>query len=47
MIDTKKLGRGISADMKPHAIERRLKMVAELNQLCAALGKTRLGAGKK
>ncbi len=47
MIDTKRQSRGISADMNPQAIEPRLRMVAELNGLCAALGKAKFGAGKK
>ena len=47
MTDTKSQSRGISADMSPQAIERRLKIVAELNELCAALSKARLQGGKK
>jgi hypothetical protein len=37
MIDTKRQSRAISADMSPQAIERRLRTVAELNQMCRTL----------
>lgn len=44
---TKRESRGISADMNPKAVERRLKAVAELNELCAALGKAQILNGKR
>jgi hypothetical protein len=47
MTDTKRQSRGISADMNSRAVERRLKAVAELNELCAALGKAQITNVKK
>ncbi len=42
MNDTKRQSRVMSADMSPQAIEQRLRVVHEMNELCAALGKARL-----
>lgn len=42
--DTKALSRGVSRDMSPQAIARRLKIVDELHELAKALGSSqRLG----
>ncbi len=46
MKSSKQQSRGISPDMRPEEIKRRLKLVAELNELCAALVKAKIGAGK-
>lgn len=37
----------VKAEASPQAIERRLRMVAEPNELCAALGKARLIVAEK
>ena len=37
--DHKKISRGISRDMSPEAISRRLRIVSELRTLCLKLGK--------
>lgn len=38
-IDTKQMSRGVSADMSPEAVTRRLKICSEMSDVCRRLGK--------
>ena len=38
-VDTKKISRGISADMSPQAVSRRLQICSDLSAACRELGK--------
>ncbi len=38
-VDTKKISRGISADMSPEAVSRRLQICSDLSAACRELGK--------
>lgn len=38
-VDYKKLSRGMSRDMSPEAVSRRLKKVSNLRNLCLMLGR--------
>ena len=39
--DHKKISRGISRDMAPEAISRRLRIVSDLRDLCLKLGRSK------
>ena len=39
--DSKKISRGISRDMSPEAISRRLRIVSDLRILCLKLGRAK------
>ena len=39
--DSKKISRGISRDMSPEAISRRLRIVSDLRILCLNLGRAK------
>ena len=39
--DDKKISRGISRDMSPEAISRRLRIVSDLRTLCLNLGRAK------
>lgn len=39
--DDKKISRGISRDMSPEAISRRLRIVSDLRILCLKLGRAK------
>jgi len=39
--DNKKISRGISRDMSPEAISRRLRIVSDLRILCLKLGRAK------
>jgi|GEM_PF-3167923 len=45
-IDAKKISRGISTDMSPEAVTRRLQICSDLSAACRELGKAEVIDGK-